>query len=240
MRLTPARRSPAGSLSHPSSLPGCFLSLEADTITGIADAGSITTWSDLSLLGNNQAQSVALQKPTFETNEIGTLPIVRFTALLTQTLQKVTASGVAGTNLTYGIVFKRNTISTTQGLLYNGTNTAGSSLSLHTDDTVRLLKTNAAVIAASSTTITSTSVYNIVIAMYNGSRADFSINGVAAGGGTSAQVFTTSDVGIGTVNGSSPLDADVAAAFMANVVLSAADLKRLTRYWSGKWNVTLG
>ena len=50
---------------------------KADSISG-SDGDGVGSWTDSSGNGNTVAQLVALRKPTFETNELNTKPIVRF------------------------------------------------------------------------------------------------------------------------------------------------------------------
>ena len=62
-----------------TDMPGLFGWWAADLITGLSDGNAVTTWDDASNSDNDLAQSVAGEKPTYQTNEINTsLPIVRF------------------------------------------------------------------------------------------------------------------------------------------------------------------
>ena len=58
-------------------LGGALIWLAADKITGLADGEALTTWINTGT-GANFTQAVAGNKPTYQTLEIGTLPIVRF------------------------------------------------------------------------------------------------------------------------------------------------------------------
>ncbi|MEE8551474.1 MAG: hypothetical protein V3T08_09515 [Gemmatimonadota bacterium] len=63
----------------PTDVPGLFGWWAADLIIGLSDADPVTTWDDASNHDNDLAQSVAGEKPTYQTNEINTsLPIIRF------------------------------------------------------------------------------------------------------------------------------------------------------------------
>jgi hypothetical protein len=59
---------------------GLQLLLDARTITGLADADSVSAWADQSGQGNNAAQGTALDQPTYRTNVFGSNPAVRFGA----------------------------------------------------------------------------------------------------------------------------------------------------------------
>ena len=62
----------------PTDIAGCVLWLDADQIIGLNDGDSVTTWEDMSTNSKDATQSDAAKKPTYETNEINNLPVVRF------------------------------------------------------------------------------------------------------------------------------------------------------------------
>lgn len=62
-------------LFSPSSLSGLVEWLKADAITGLADNDPISTWT--ASAGNN-ATAAGTARPTYQTNELNSLPIVRF------------------------------------------------------------------------------------------------------------------------------------------------------------------
>ena len=65
------------SLNNPivSALAGWY---QADVITGLSDGAAVTSWSDSSGQGNTLTQSSSGAQPSYETNELNSLPIVRF------------------------------------------------------------------------------------------------------------------------------------------------------------------
>lgn len=227
----------AGSLTHPSELPGCFCAIEADEITGLADAAAIVT---VPTQGNDFAQGVAGQRPTFETNEVGVLPIMRFVRASTRLLSDASLLGGTGNQLTYAAVLKRTSVGTLQGIFTIGPNPNGRSFAFSAANALNLQKTSAVDMASSTTLVAGTSAYVIVGVTYDGRVASFFVNGIAAGAAVSAQTFSDGGGVIGAYGTTNTLDADVAAVFASNVVLSAADLGRLWRYWSSKWSVPLG
>jgi len=62
----------------PSDIAGLQLWLKADAITGLNDGDALTTWEDSHTSNNDFAQATAGKKPTYQTNEINGLPVVRF------------------------------------------------------------------------------------------------------------------------------------------------------------------
>tara|TARA_Y100000401_G_C8308193_1_gene218186 strand:- start:362 stop:1213 length:852 start_codon:yes stop_codon:yes gene_type:complete len=51
---------------------------KADAITGVSDGGAVTSWVDSSGQGNTLTQSTFGAIPSYETNEVNSLPVVRF------------------------------------------------------------------------------------------------------------------------------------------------------------------
>lgn len=62
----------------PSDISGLKLWLKADAINGLSDGDPVATWEDSSGEGNDGTQSISLSRPSYQTNEINGLPIVRF------------------------------------------------------------------------------------------------------------------------------------------------------------------
>ncbi len=51
---------------------------KADAITGLSDGDAVASWVDSSGQGNTLTQSTASAKPSYQTNELNSLPVVRF------------------------------------------------------------------------------------------------------------------------------------------------------------------
>ena len=64
----------------PSFLPAGNLAgwYKADAITGLSDGDAVASWVDSSGNSNTLTQSTSGAKPSYETNEVNSLPIVRF------------------------------------------------------------------------------------------------------------------------------------------------------------------
>ena len=64
----------------PSFLPAGNLAgwYKADAITGLSDGDAVDSWVDSSGNGNTLTQSTSGAKPSYETNELNSLPVVRF------------------------------------------------------------------------------------------------------------------------------------------------------------------
>lgn len=94
---------PAGTrLWEPSDAStGLLVWLKADAITGLVDGDPVNTWLDSSGLGNSAAKG-AYNAPTYETNELNGLPVVRFSAAGSQALRVTyTSSGIHAGSATF-------------------------------------------------------------------------------------------------------------------------------------------
>jgi len=83
MRLLRHRRlvaatSGGGSAFSPASIAGLKLWLDASQITGLNDGDAVGTWADLSGNGYDATQATGSKKPTYQTNELNSRPVVSF------------------------------------------------------------------------------------------------------------------------------------------------------------------
>ena len=66
---------------EPDSLSGLSLWLKADSITGVADGGTINSWNDSSGNDNHAVQASVGLRATYRANVINGNPVVRFDGL---------------------------------------------------------------------------------------------------------------------------------------------------------------
>ena len=86
----------------PLNLSDLVLWLAADKITGLSDADPVVTWEDESGTGDDPTQGTADLRPTYQTGELNSLPVVRYdasndrlvVALATDLVQPITQFGV--------------------------------------------------------------------------------------------------------------------------------------------------
>jgi hypothetical protein len=62
----------------PDTVTGLYQWLKADAIAGLSDGDPVATWEDSSVNNRDAAQSNGSFRPTYETGELNSLPIVRF------------------------------------------------------------------------------------------------------------------------------------------------------------------
>lgn len=65
----------------PLHIPGLSGWWKADAITGLADGDAVASWSDSSPAALALTQATAGSRPTYQTNELNSLPVVRFDAV---------------------------------------------------------------------------------------------------------------------------------------------------------------
>lgn len=74
--LYPSGSSVADSIPIPTT--DLYQWFKADAITGLSDGNLVTTWADSSGNSRDATQSTATNQPSYQTNEINGLPVVRF------------------------------------------------------------------------------------------------------------------------------------------------------------------
>lgn len=98
--LAPLLTRPARRFS-PDRLPNLGLWVKADAITGLNDGDAVATWPDSSTNANNLTE--ATNKPTYKTNILNGLPVVRFNG----TSHRLTGTAISATAMTIIAVLNR-------------------------------------------------------------------------------------------------------------------------------------
>jgi hypothetical protein len=95
-----------GAAFSPSDESGLWMWLKADAIVGLSDGDPVTTWED-SGTGDHDATSSGSNRPTYQTAELNSLPVVRFTNAAVSFLNLEDMSGLTEGEMF--IVFKNTT-----------------------------------------------------------------------------------------------------------------------------------
>ncbi|MDD4082175.1 MAG: LamG domain-containing protein [Sphaerochaetaceae bacterium] len=77
-------------VNNPASISNLALWISADSITGLTNGQSVSTWNDLSGNGRNFTQATGSKQPIYTTNIVNGLPVVRFTAANAMTMTNST------------------------------------------------------------------------------------------------------------------------------------------------------
>lgn len=102
-------------MAVPSDIAGLQLWLKADAIGGLSDTDPVATWNDSSGVGNNATQGTAGLRPTYRTNQINGLPVVRFDGSDDRLVVPTTGFPTGDAGLTVMTVYK---VSTAGGVVF--------------------------------------------------------------------------------------------------------------------------
>lgn len=213
---------------------GNVLWLKADSLA-LANNDPVTTWSDSSGSGNHVTQSSASLKPTYKTNIINGLPVVRgdggdhlaHTGVVTSSQQH-----------TMMIVLKANTNSTVP--FYNGNSSAnGWGFFQGGSGTRNVLFGGAVDKTDGSVSLTDFEIWEHV---WNGSVSSFFVNGVSedlTDPGTAPGGDPTGDTLVMGLPGGNQWVGDVAEIIVWDNAVSLANRQAARNYLSNKYAITL-
>lgn len=242
-RALATKRRNLGGTYTPDQIPGLTLWLKADAITGLNDGDAVSSWLDSGTGANNATNAGAAgTKPTYKTNIINGLPVLRFDGgdgltvanagnfdLPVYTIFLV-AQKTSGT----GSYMGKSTTALGQNPARRKFNLAGSTTSL-----VYESGSDANVISQAI----SAGVYSIYsVTAKAQSNHDITINGVLNNQTTILfdPVFNTAALLIGSNFGiaTEGLVGDIAEVIFFNSALMLNDLLGVTQYLSSKYNIS--
>ena len=205
---------------------GAVLVLDARYIDQ-ADNTAVSTWSDRSRNSYNATQATGSLQPTFQTNELGGQPAVRFDGG-DSLVSSLNSSTVLSGNLSYFCLARRRISNTSYPLLIGfstGGNYRGRALFLFVNNPS--YGQNAADVVG-SVSITN-SVAFIASATKSGSTASVFVNGNSVGSGTpTTSAVTETQFYIGTGGGGGNyFDGDEFSVAVFNAGITASVRKRL-------------
>lgn len=204
----------------------------ADAITGADDGVALATWADSGPNAKDMAQATEANRPTYETNEVNGLPIVRFNG----TNQDIAIASVTGLVQPLAIVaaLKVNDSAgrfwTASGLraLLAGSGGISVTVNAGSDQTFTLPSFN-------------DTNFHVMIVVYNGANSYLTFDGTAA---AAADVGSTSPTGsltlASTGAASSYLVSDwgEVAIMQGATALTSANIDRMNGYLAHKWGLT--
>jgi hypothetical protein len=214
----------------PTDITGLKLWLKADSLA-LSDGAAVTSWTDSSGLGNH---AVTGDAPTFKTNIVNGLPIVRFNGSSNYLDSPASASLSA---LTVFVVAKRSASAGTYTMVGAHTSGGGLQFRMESSDSLGLLNEGIASIGTSSGTV-SPSVFNLLHAdLTNASAYHFFINNVAAGNSTTGVSLSTGQlIRIGMTDSSTErMNGDIAEIVLYDSVLNSTDRTAIAGYLLGKY-----
>ena len=211
-----------------------MLWLRADLGTSsTADNTAVATWTDQSGAGTNASQGNAGNRPTFRTNQVNSLPVVRFNGSSSffncpsvfptnSDYSKITVTRIANTGVNNNIISGTSV----HALFLGGT----SSPQLYHSGTF----------VTSSTPITVGQFSLITGTFTHASRlGELFMNGSAAGSATTSTVNTDNTLQIGAFASGNLLNGDIAEAIAYRVLLNSAQRIIVENYLAAKYNLTI-
>lgn len=237
----------------PSFLPAGNLSgwYKADAITGLSDGAEVASWTDSSGRGNTLTQTISGAKPSYQTNELNSLPILRFDKdaspgdnLLSADLGGNFEPGTGDMYL--AMVAKFPTSSTTQFVMTKAASgTQGLNLFIPVNNSLAFRPgthgSTTNFLAQANVTGTD---YRIIVCRRVSSEITGKFNGSDFSGQTSTKI-NDSDMNndgnfrLGSSStGGLDADMDLAEALIAVGTLSDTNMQRLTGYFAHKYALT--
>ncbi len=213
----------------PSTIASMVAWLKADAIVGLNDADPVTTWEDSFTSNNDLGQSTSGKKPTYQTNEINSLPCVRFDGSDDQ----LTFSGITtGTTFSIFVVLKHNLVEN-YGAVCTANNTAG--LFLRGSDAgvaAGKLDFYSSADKLNTTALTANTWYYVGVVV-SGGNLTFYRNGSSDNTGTSVASMSLTTVGDDS-NGETFLG-DIAEILIYTSAVAGGDLTNLHSYLATKY-----
>ena len=237
-------------------VPGNVLWLKADAavyndagVTAATNGQTVQQWNDQSGNGNNVTQTVAGNKPVFQTTQIGGQPAIYFDGAagakyLNNTVSNLVTTGAARTTF---IVSKINTASTTGGTIFTFRRTATiHSLSLGLNAGVNYVYTDGVTAAnnASAPASLFTDAKNPFIATYSngtGSQIGFRFNGIPQTVSQVGIVSTETGTAGFTIGGREDYanwwQGLIAEVIVYNRTLTVAEIQQVESYLQTKYTI---
>ena len=217
----------------PSDIDDLFSWWDAGTLT-LNDDDAVTQWDDLSTTANNATQGTSSLQPTFKTNQINSLPAVRFASDQLNTgvakaLRPVTAFAVVKSN---NVGNNRVLIGATTGGV-----DAGSFGWRHNASKQNLLREGVEGVGTSTTNLTS-SQWQLWDVTWDSSGHEFGLDGSNDGSGSAGGAPTSRAIRIGArANESDRWDGDIAEIIVYDRALTSSERGDVRNYLLTKYGL---
>jgi hypothetical protein len=212
----------AAAVFSPDDLAGLEAWYKADAITGLADADPVATWIDSSGNGNDATQGTGDNKPTYQTNELNGLPVVRFDGIN----DVLSASFTLDQPLSLFLVFMATNTAENEWIV-DGTTLATMG--------VRIFN-NQLIITADASLFSGTAytqgTYKVATAIFDGASSRAALNGVGADG--NAGTGTPSGIRLGGPT-TALLEGDIVETIIYSRSLSASEREQVEDYLMDKY-----
>lgn len=208
---------------------------DADAITGLSDTDPVAQWDDESGNARHATQATGTAQPTYRTNVLNSLPVVRFDG--GDFLRYVTTISFAQPNTVFAVA-KRTGTGTRQYVFDGGEGGAGTG----ERHLLALYNTNNAQMWAGAWLDggASDTAWHLFRLHYNGGSSTFHRDGSsAASGNAGTHAFENGiNIGAGRTSGNpDKLDGDVAEILVYSRTLTAQEISDVEGYLTSKWGL---
>jgi hypothetical protein len=218
----------------PADVTGLKVWLKADAITGKVNADPISQWDDSSGTGNHVVQATGGNQPTYRTNVVNSLPVVRFDG--SDDFLEVAALAAA-IPVPY-VVFCVGKISTDKDFnRFYGESGGSANLGLDADNTGQVYIYNGSVsqIAASNG-----AAFHIYTVKWNGASSTAGVDTATLGAENPGTTDSQLDgLRVGMNGGGTPLAGDIAEILVYDNVISAGNTTNVVAYLGTKYGITV-
>lgn len=226
-------------MAIPTDIAGLVAWYKADAITGVSDGVQFEAWPDSSGGGNTTEQPFDF-KPTFETNEIGSLPVVSFGATADTSLRSNAAISTTITKTIFAVIRPSSVGATADGVsrtVWGGDN--GSVRIRCFEGKLDFIRVGSAILATSNTSLVAGTVYVVTITL-SSTAATIYLSGVQDATASHSQTLTASTVmymGGSGLFGGERYSGAIAELFWYDATLSSTNRDDLVTYLTGRWAV---
>lgn len=230
--LARRRRTGGAAPFAPTDIAGLQEWFAADSITGLSDGDPVSTWPDDS--GNaRDATQAGGARPTYKTNILNSLPVVRFSAASSQRMVFTAHTGFTAVSIF--IVFNRASTSGDHALLSVGNTlmrldmVGGGQLEWWPDTDTTVIDTHNV----------STATWYLASILQSSTSYDVRLDLTSSAGTTVAVDGANQTDAIGSFLGGTtwPFDGDIAEIVVYDSDLSDTDRDLVEAYLQGKWGL---
>jgi archaellin len=220
-------------LEVPQRIAGLQGWWQADAIVGLNDGDPVATWEDAHTSNKDLTQATSAARPTYQTNELNGLPIVRFDG--TDDWMTNTGFTLAQPTTVFIVFVPRLVNSSSQVFVYDGLGGNRQALFWQADDRLRYY---AGTVIDSSTAVTQ-DAEQLVTVVFNGASSGIEINGAAGSAGNAGAQGFSSTINLGAQQSGAAdfAQIDVAEFLVYDTALSAGDRDSVESYLTTKWGL---
>ncbi len=235
-----------GTKGEPELISGLVAWYAADAIA-LNDGDPVGTWEDSSVNNNDATQATAANKPTYKTNILNGLPVVRFDGTNDYLAANGLGTLISGADkpFTVVILFRAASGADVYSWGNSGNTVPFLTMRISSDKPTSWKRDDAGSGTQKIPTDGASTTYRIVSHRHTGTAVSLYVNGVATSvlataddlGTTTTNIFTLGAFGRTTFSGF--MNGDIAEAIIYNRALTDSERRQLERYLGAKWGISV-